>query len=40
MFVFAQDPPLSEALLNAKTVFVEKVGNAEEALNRYCKATK
>jgi hypothetical protein len=38
MVVFAQDPPLPESLLNAKTAFVEKVGIAEESFNRYCKA--
>ena len=33
------DLPLPEALLNAKTAFVEKVGGtAEESFDRYCKA--
>jgi hypothetical protein len=40
MVVFAKDPPLPEALLNAKTAFVEKVGTAEESFDTYCKAPK
>lgn len=38
MFAFAKDPPLPEALLNAKTAFVEKVGTAEESFEMDCQA--
>jgi hypothetical protein len=40
MVVFAKDPPLPEALLNSKTAFVEKAGNAAEYFDRYCKSLK
>ena len=40
MVVFAKDPPLPEALLNAKTAFVEKSGTAEEYFDTYCKTLK
>jgi hypothetical protein len=40
MVVFAKDPPLPEALLNAKTAYVEKAGNADELFDKYCKAPK
>ena len=40
MVVFAKDPPLPEALLNAKTAFIEKVGTAEESFDKYCTAPK
>jgi hypothetical protein len=38
MVVFAKDRPLPEALLNAKTAFVEPFGTAEEHFDRFCKA--
>ncbi len=38
MVVFAQDPPLPESLLNAKTAFVEKASRAEESFDMDCKA--
>jgi hypothetical protein len=37
MVVFAQDPLLPEALLNAKTAFVEKVGTVEASFDIDCK---
>jgi hypothetical protein len=37
MVVFAKDPPLPEALLNAKTAFVEKASKAEESFEMDCK---
>ena len=40
MIVFAKDPPLPEALLNAKTAFVEIVGTAEESFDKNCTAAK
>jgi hypothetical protein len=40
MVVFAKDPPLPEALLNAKTAFVEKSETAEEYFDTYCKTLK
>jgi hypothetical protein len=40
MVVFAKDPPLPEALLDAKTAYVETVGTADELFDRYCKASK
>ena len=41
MVVFAKDPPPPKAaLLNAKTAFIEKVGNADELFDSYCKASK
>jgi hypothetical protein len=40
MVVFAKDPLLPEALLNAKTAFVEKSETAEEYFDTYCKTLK
>ena len=40
MVVFAKDPPLPEALLNAKTAFVEKVGTAARILDKDCSSTQ
>jgi hypothetical protein len=40
MVVLAKDPPLPEALLTAKTAFLEKVGTAEESFDRYCTTSK
>jgi hypothetical protein len=40
MVVFAKDRPLPEALLNAKTAFVEKSETAEEYFDTYCKTLK
>jgi hypothetical protein len=40
MVVFAKDPPLPDALLNAKTAFVEKVGSAQESFDKNCTAPK
>jgi hypothetical protein len=35
--IFAKDPPLPQALLSAKTAFVEKVGTAEDSFDKLCK---
>ena len=40
MVVFAKDPPLPDALLNAKTAFVEKVVTAQESFDKYCRASR
>jgi hypothetical protein len=40
MVVFAKDPPLPDALLNAKTAFVEKVITAQESFDKYCRASR
>ena len=40
MVVFAKDPPLPEALLNAKTAFVEKSENRDNTLMQTAKHPK
>jgi hypothetical protein len=38
--VFAKDPPLPEALLNAKTAFVNNAGATEKDFDKFCKELK
>jgi hypothetical protein len=40
MVVFAQDPPLPETLLNAKTAFVENRSAKDKDFDKFCKELK
>jgi hypothetical protein len=40
MVVYAEDPPLPEALLNAKTAFVLKLGATDNDFEKFYKALK